>query len=54
MENGIGSQLLELNPVEEEERMEKFVGRERKPAIQKAANISVKPFGGLGREAEPG
>jgi hypothetical protein len=44
MENGIGSQLPKLNPVEEEERTEKFMGRERKPAKQKSIKHKSKDF----------
>jgi hypothetical protein len=35
MENGIWSQLPELNSVEKEERTKKFVGWKRKPMLQK-------------------
>jgi hypothetical protein len=33
MEDGVKSQLLELNPVEKEKRAKKFVGWKRKPTL---------------------
>jgi hypothetical protein len=36
MENGIRSQVPELNSVEKEERTKKFVGWKRKPTLQKS------------------
>jgi hypothetical protein len=36
MENGIRSQLPELNSVEKEERTKKFVGWKRNPTLQKS------------------
>jgi hypothetical protein len=36
MENGIRSQLPELNSIEKEERTKKFVGWKRKPMLQKS------------------
>jgi hypothetical protein len=44
VENGIGSQLPELNPVEEKERAKKLVGRERKPVKQKSGKHNSKAF----------
>jgi hypothetical protein len=44
MENGIGSQLPKLNPVEEKEGTKKFVGKKRKPAKQKSRKHGSKAF----------
>jgi hypothetical protein len=44
MENGIGSQLPELDPIEEKKRAEELVGRERKPTKQKSSEHDNEAF----------
>ena len=44
VENGIGSQLLELDPVEEKKRAKELVGREREPTKQKGSEHDSEAF----------